>query len=77
MEATHPGGYEGRKDKDMRYNRNSFYDGKQKYKIVEGTISDYRVIAEGLTSQKAVREKYKELREQGIETKHFLTISYK
>lgn len=61
----------------MVYNRNSFYDGKQKYKIVKGTLQDYEVLADGFTSQKAVSEKYKELRAQGIDTKELITIGYK
>ena len=59
------------------YNRNSFYDGRQRYKIVKGTIQKHEVIADGLTSQKAVGAKYKELRAQGIDTKPFMTIAYK
>ena len=59
------------------YDRNSFYDGKQIYKIVKGTIHNHEVIADGLTSQKAVATKYKELRAQGIDTKQFITIAYK
>lgn len=61
----------------MLYNRNSFYDGKQKYKIVRGTVQDHEILADGFTSQKKVREKYKELREQGIDTKKLITIGYK
>ena len=61
----------------MMYNRNSFYDGKQKYKIVKGTVANHEVIAEGFTSQKATREYYKKLRSEGIDTKQFFTIGYK
>lgn len=59
------------------YNRNSFFDGKQKYKIVKGTVQEHEVIAEGFTSQKAVKEYLKLLRAQGIDTKGLLTIAYK
>lgn len=60
------------------YNRNSFYDGKQKYKIVKGWHTDNEeIIADGFTSQKAVNDFYKKLREQGIDTKKLLTVAYK
>ena len=61
----------------MMYNRNSFYDGKQRYKIVRGTIQEHEVIADGFTSQKSVKEYYKKLREQGINTKDLFTMGYK
>lgn len=61
------------------YNRNSFYDGKQKYKVVEGSVAEHKIIADGFTSQKAVKEFYRDYKkEHGKDsTKHFFTMAYK
>lgn len=61
------------------YNRNSFYDGKQKYKVVEGTVKDHRIIADGFTSQKAVSEFYRDYKKEHGKgsTRTFFTIAYK
>lgn len=62
----------------MWHDRNSFYDGKQRYKIVENWHEEgERVIADGFTSQKAVMEYRRKLRKQGIDTKKLMTVAYK
>lgn len=64
----------------MLHNRNSFYDGKQRYKVVKNWHEEGEtVLAEGFTSQKQATEFYRQYRaEHGKHsTKGFTTVAYK
>lgn len=60
--------------------RNRYFDGKQRYKVVEHFHeAGENIIAQGFTSQKQVTEFYKAYRaEHGKDsTKKFTTVGYK
>lgn len=61
------------------YNRSGLYNGKHKYMVVEGTIDNHKIIADGFTSMKSVKDFYRDYKiEHGKDsTKKFLTMVYK